>query len=188
MFFNFEKYYGLYKAFDFSVTRIKMTSKGKCKCYVLNKDNASVSLSLGRSHHVLAEYLKKFFSKNSQWDDWIKLATFSYNTSFHEGTRCTPYEVVYGKLARQPLSEALPEHGKIEAYGDYSIKLVTRRHAIREIARNNRIAAKEKPKTYDDKNISPQNFNVDECVFLLSGPKPKNLENEYSSPYKILEI
>ena len=31
MFFNFEKYYSLYKAFDFSVTRIKMTNEGKCK-------------------------------------------------------------------------------------------------------------------------------------------------------------
>ena len=44
MFFNFEKYYGLYKAFDFSVTRIKMTNEGECKCYLLNKDNASFSL------------------------------------------------------------------------------------------------------------------------------------------------
>ena len=42
MFFNFEKYYGLYKAFYFSVTRIKMTNEGKCKCYFLNKDNTSV--------------------------------------------------------------------------------------------------------------------------------------------------
>ena len=44
MFFNFETYYGLYKAFDFSVTCIKMTNEGKCKCYLLNKDNTSVSL------------------------------------------------------------------------------------------------------------------------------------------------
>ena len=44
MFFNFEKYYGLYKAFDFSVARIKMTNEGECKCYLLNKDNTSVSL------------------------------------------------------------------------------------------------------------------------------------------------
>ena len=27
--------------------------------------------SLERSHHVLAEYLKQFVSKNSEWDDWI---------------------------------------------------------------------------------------------------------------------
>ena len=44
MFFNFEKYYGLYKAFYFSVTRINMTNEDKCKCDLLNKDNASVSL------------------------------------------------------------------------------------------------------------------------------------------------
>ena len=42
MFFNFEKYYDLYQAFDFNVTRIKMTNEGKCKCYyLLHKDNAS---------------------------------------------------------------------------------------------------------------------------------------------------
>ena len=29
MFFNFEKYYDLYKAFEFRVTRIKMTNEGK---------------------------------------------------------------------------------------------------------------------------------------------------------------
>ena len=28
MFFNSEKYYGLYEAFDFSVTRIEMTNEG----------------------------------------------------------------------------------------------------------------------------------------------------------------
>ena len=44
MFFNFEKYYGLDKAFDFSKTRIKMKNEDKCKCYLLDKDNASVSL------------------------------------------------------------------------------------------------------------------------------------------------
>ena len=40
MFLNFKKYHGLNKAFDFSVTRIKMTNEGKCKFYLLNKDNA----------------------------------------------------------------------------------------------------------------------------------------------------
>ena len=144
--------------------------------------------SLERSHHVLAEYLKQFVSKNSEWDDWIELATFSYNTSIHEGTRCSPYELVFGKLARQPSSEPLPEHEKLETYDDYLIKLITRLHEIRAIGRDNLIAAKEKSKKYYDRNISPQNFNVDEEVFLLSGPKPKKLENQYSGPCRILEV
>ena len=49
--------------------------------------------------------MKQFVSKNSEWDDYIELATFPYNTSIHEGTRCAPYELVFGKLARQPSSE-----------------------------------------------------------------------------------
>lgn len=44
--------------------------------------------SLEKSHHVIAEYLKQFVNKNAEWDDWLKLATFSYNTSVHEVTRC----------------------------------------------------------------------------------------------------
>ena len=52
--------------------------------------------SLERSHHVLGEYLKQFVEKYSEWDDWLELAMLSYNTSVQEGTKCTPYELVFG--------------------------------------------------------------------------------------------
>ena len=47
-----------------------------------------------RSHHVLGEYLKQFVAKNSEWDDWLELAMFSYNTSVHEATRFSLYEAL----------------------------------------------------------------------------------------------
>ena len=62
---------------------------------------------LERSHHVLGEYLKQFVAKNSEWDNCLELAMFSYNTSVHEGTKCTPHELVFGKLAREASSEPL---------------------------------------------------------------------------------
>ena len=71
-------------------------------------------------------------------------SSLSYNTSIHEGTYCTPYELVFRKLGRKPSSKPLPEHEKLETYDDYSIKLVTRLHEIKEIPRDNLIAAKEK--------------------------------------------
>ena len=40
--------------------------------------------SLKRSHHVLKEYLEQFIEENTEWDGWIELAMFSYNTSVHE--------------------------------------------------------------------------------------------------------
>ena len=75
---------------------------------------------------------------------------FSYNTSVHEGTKWTPYELVFGKLAREPSSEPsskpLLEQKKLQTYDDYSINFVTQLHEMRTQARENLISAKEKSK------------------------------------------
>ena len=141
-----------------------------------------------RSHHVLKEYLKQFIENNTEWDDWIELAMFSYNTTVHEGTKCTPYELVFGKLARLPSGNPLPEHEKIETYDMYLTKLITKLHEMRGIARQNLITAKEKSKEYYDRKIKPQNFKIGDNVFLLEGGELKKFENQYSEPYEVLEI
>ena len=107
--------------------------------------------SLERSHHVSGEYLKQFFAKKSEWYDWLELAMFSYNTSVHEGTKCTPYELVFGKLAREPSSEPLSQE-KLQTYDDYLINFGTQLHEIRTQPRENLIPAKEKSKIYYDDN------------------------------------
>ena len=63
---------------------------------------------LERSYHVLGEYLKQFVAKNSEWADWLELAMFSY-ISVHEATKCTPYELVFGELAREHSSVPLSQ-------------------------------------------------------------------------------
>jgi len=55
--------------------------------------------SLERSQYALGEYLKHA-NEQKQWDKWISLAIFNYNTSVHEATKHTPYELVFGKIAR----------------------------------------------------------------------------------------
>ena len=72
--------------------------------------------SLERSHRILGEYLKQLVAKNSEWDNWLELAMFWYNTSVHEGTKCTPYELVFGKLALEPSSEPLSKQEKLQTY------------------------------------------------------------------------
>jgi len=42
--------------------------------------------SLERSHHSLGEYLKQYTNEQKQWDRWIELAMFNYNTNVHEAT------------------------------------------------------------------------------------------------------
>ena len=113
---------------------------------------------------------------------------FSYNTSVHEGTNFTPYELVFGKLARLPSSDPLPEHEKMETYDMYMTKLITKLHEMRGIARQNLIPAEEKSKEYYDRKINPQNFKIGDSVFLLEGGELKKFENQYSGPYEVIEI
>ena len=105
---------------------------------------------------------------------------FSYNTSVHEGTKCTPYELVFGKLALLPSSDPLPEHEKMKTYDMYMTKLITKLHEMRGIARQNLIAAKQKSTEYYDRKINPQNFKIGDSVFLLEGGELKKFENQYS--------
>ena len=111
--------------------------------------------SLERLHHVLGEYLKRFVAKVSEWDDWLELAILSYNTSVHEATKCTPYELVFGKLAREPSTEPLSQNEKLQIYDDYLINFVTQLHEMRTQARENLIEANENSKMYHDRKINP---------------------------------
>lgn len=143
--------------------------------------------SIERSHHVLGEYLKQFANQDQEWDDWLELATFSYNTSFHEGTRHTPFELVFGRLARLPSNDPL-EPEKESTYDEYLIKLVTRLHELQTLARDNLISAKLKSKQIYDRKIKPQTLKIGDFVFLLKGPKPGKLEDHYTGPHEVLEI
>ena len=102
--------------------------------------------------------------------------------------KCTPYELVFGKLARLPSSDPLPEHEKMETYDMYITKLITKLHEMRGIARQNLIEAKQKSKEYYNRKINPQNFKIGDSVFLLEGGELRKFENQYSGPYEVLEI
>ena len=54
-----------------------------------------------RSHHVPIQYLKNYCERTN-WDRWIRFATFPYNTSTHERTGFTPDELIFGKKATIP--------------------------------------------------------------------------------------
>ena len=100
--------------------------------------------SLERSHHALGEYLKQYANERKQWDRWIGLAMFNYNTNIHEATKHTPYELIFGKIARIPSNEILAPDDKLATYDEYLINLVTQLHSIQKNARETVVEAKIK--------------------------------------------
>lgn len=143
--------------------------------------------ALERSHLVLVEFLKQFVNRFTEWDKLVRYAAFSYNTSVHEATGYTPYELVFGKLARLPSSE-IDDIEELKTSDTYLTQLVTDIHNLQKLARENIIASKFKSKGYYDRKINPQHFQVNDEIFLLCEPKRGKLGNQYSGPYTILDI
>jgi hypothetical protein len=63
----------------------------------------------------LETYLRCFASeKQHQWAQWLPLAEWWYNTTYHTTTRMTPFEAVYGHKPPSVLSY-LPDTSKVQA-------------------------------------------------------------------------
>ena len=133
--------------------------------------------SLERSHHTLAEYIKQFVSTQDEWDCWVNLTSLCYNTNVHESTGYTPYELLFGRLARLPSAEQPEPADLLSSYENYIRDLVTRLHELQKHTRERLVASKERNKKYYDKHIHPVRFALNDNVFLLKGGKIKKYEN-----------
>ncbi|CAK9829609.1 Retrovirus-related Pol polyprotein from transposon 412 [Anthophora retusa] len=141
--------------------------------------------SIERSHHALTEYLKHYIH-NNDWDEWLQMAMFSYNTSVHEGTHFTPHELVFGRLARVPSSTPLRDIPQDETYSNYLTELRTKLVETTDRARTILNQAKSKSKQYYDRKINPQPFLKGDKVFLLKEPQKGKFDAEYTGPHIIL--
>ena len=91
-------------------------------------------------------YIRAYAETYDDWDQFLLFAMFAYNTSVHEATQFTPFEIVFGKIARI----SFPDSEKLETYGTYLQELILRLSEIKLIAARNLITAKEhSKKNYD---------------------------------------
>ena len=81
------------------------------------------------------------FADKADWNFWLKLATFSCNTSWHEGIDCTPHELIFGFKARLPID--FLDEIRARTYSDYSDELILRLNNSQKHARERIIKAKE---------------------------------------------
>jgi transposase InsO family protein len=58
-----------------------------------------------RVNQVMEDMLKMYFMDNqTQWEKYLPLVDFAYNNSFHSSIGMPPYEALYGRPCRTPLS------------------------------------------------------------------------------------
>jgi hypothetical protein len=123
----------------------------------------------GHTEHVnqcLETYLCCFVhSCPSKWINWLSLAEFWYNTSFHSALHHSPFEVLYG---------VLPRHFGLEPSMASSVPELSQwleeRAVMHELVKRHLLHAQARMKRQADKNRSERSFSVGDWVYLKLQP------------------
>lgn len=129
------------------------------------------------------DYLKHFISNNqTDWDEFIPFAMFSYNTHIHASTNYSPYELLFGHKPHLPSS--ITQQPTIQySYDDYVKDVKNKLNIAQKIARDNLINSKHKSKTYYDKAVKSPNYKVDDLVYLRDKTQTVGLNKKLSANY-----
>jgi hypothetical protein len=110
--------------------------------------------------------LRCFSSKKThQWAQWLPLVEWWYNTTYHEATKLTPYEAIYGP---KPLSMASYLLGTSKLHAIY--RTLHTKEAIICVLDDNLVMAQNQMKQQVDQHISECTFVEVDQVFLHLQP------------------
>ena len=115
-----------------------------------------------RVNQILEDMLRAcviHYDKN--WDKCLALAEFSYNNSYQTSLKMAPFEALYGRRCRTPLS--LSQTGERKIFGP---ELVVKAEEKVKIIQANLGAAQSRQKSYFDNRRKPLKFSVGDHVYL----------------------
>lgn len=146
--------------------------------------------SLERFHRSLNDYLKHF-TQADNWDEFLKFATFSYNSTKNNTTKYTPFFLMFGREPLMPTAIKLPPNKVHYSEGDYVADLKQNLKFANEKAKENILKSQVKNKIAYDKNSKENSFAQGELVKLraegLRQGRSKHLEPKFIGPYMIIE-
>jgi hypothetical protein len=125
-----------------------------------------------------------------KWDKHLPLAEFSYNNSYQESIKMSPFEALYGQPYRTPLTWS--ESGERVIFHPDIVTEVEEK--VKQIQANI-LVVQSRQKSYTDKRHSPLEFKVGDHVYLRASPMKGvrrfgikgKLAPRYIGPYPILD-
>ena len=149
-----------------------------------------------RSNQTLKAQLQKLVNdQQDNWDELLPSILFSYRTSKHDSTRCTPFLLMYGREARLPIDVTRVD-GTSPDEVDFTTKvqkMLEFQKKVHDEARSNVGKAQEKQKKhYDAKHNNKTFVKVGDKVLVKSmkneGHKGGKLEPQFpGGPYTVAE-
>jgi transposase InsO family protein len=119
-----------------------------------------------RVNQILEDMLRACVLEFPQkWDECLPLAEFSYNNSYQESIKMSPFEALYGRRCRTPLNWSEPEerwYFRPDLVKETEEKVQRIRHHLKE--------AQARQKNYANKRRRPLFFQVKDHVYLKVSP------------------
>lgn len=105
----------------------------------------------------------------NDWDDKLDILSFAYNTAVHSTTKCTPFELIYGRKAKVPIDlcfEGVPAAIALtpEQYADSIQKTLQKAYVTVALNRDIKMV---KQKIRHDRMVKPAEFKINDRVWLL---------------------
>jgi hypothetical protein len=127
----------------------------------------------------------------TSWDKCVTLAEFSYNNSYQSSLQMAPFEALYGRRCRTPLSWS--ETGERQIFGP---DLVTKAEDKVKLIQASLKATQSRQKSYADQRRKPLQFQVGDFIYLRVSPTKGvqrfgikgKLAPRYVGPFEILEV
>lgn len=144
------------------------------------------------TNKTLETYLRYMTSDAPQtWSDWLPLAEWWYNTTYHTAIRITPFEVIYG----QPPPVHLP-YLPGESTSPTVDRTLQRRKELIDMMKFHLLRAQNRMKQYADSRRSAREFQIGNYVYLKLQPYrqhslkgrhlPHKLSPRFYGPFEIL--
>ena len=147
---------------------------------------------------MLVKYVS---TKKHEWSKYIDTCVFAYNTSRHESTKFTPFEIMFNRTATLSIDIAMrkksPEvmlHLALDPVHESNTEeLLERRNKKLMMVKENITAAQAKQKRdYDLKHAKPSLFRVGALVLAKDHTRKKRkggkLDTRWLGPFKIEKV
>jgi hypothetical protein len=145
-----------------------------------------------RVNQCLEMYLRcAVHNSPHQWKQWLALAEFWYNTSYHTTLGCSPFRVLYGYDPPFAAAPLIPDATAADV-----AQVLADRVVFTEMLKEQLAAAQNRMKMQADRGRTERHFQVGEMVLLklqpyaqrsvVNRPCPK-LALKFYGPYRVLE-
>ena len=144
-----------------------------------------------RVNQILEDMLRACaLDYGSSWDDNLPYAKFSYNNSYQTSLKMAPFEALYGRRCRTPLS--WDEVGDRQLFGPDLIKESEQKV---KLIRDRLNIAQSRQKSYADSKRKETVYEVEDRVYLQVSPPwgikrfgvKGKLAPRFVGPYRVLE-